>query len=68
MSACGRGRGGLRADLRRMEREIVDGPYVIDVVDRLSVTFKRILLLLSLGTRIEILNRDPPLRRGRSVS
>jgi hypothetical protein len=52
--------------VRRVERERVDGPYVVDVVDRLSVALERVLFFLDRWRGIEVLYGDASFdRRGR---
>lgn len=39
-----------------MERDSIDGPYMVYIIDRLPMTLECVLLLLDLGIRIEVLH------------
>jgi hypothetical protein len=66
------GNGGVRAArrervVRRVEGERVDGPYVIYVVYRLSVTLERVLFFLDGRRGVEVFYGDATFYRGRRV-
>jgi len=57
----------IEMTLHWMECKSVNGPYVIDVVDSLTMTFESVFLFLSSRARIEILDCYPTFRRSRCI-
>lgn len=48
-----------------MEGERVDRPYVIHVVNGLTVAFERVFLFLCFLGRVKVFDRNPTFRRAR---
>jgi hypothetical protein len=59
---------GTELCLQGVEGECVHGPYVVDIVYRLPMTFERILLVLDFWSRVNVLHRDPSFDRCRSIT
>ena len=55
-------------DAHRVEGKGVDGPDVINVVNRLAMALERVFLVLDLGAWVEIFNRNPAFDRRSCVS
>lgn len=51
----------VKIDLHRVECKRVDRPHVVYVVDSLTMALERVLFLLRLRTRVEILHGDTTL-------
>lgn len=54
--------------LHRVERKRIDRPYVVDIINGLSVALERVLLILGLGIGIEVLHSDTSFYRTGRVS
>ena len=54
--------------LHRMEGKCIDGPYVVDVINGLTVALERILLFLNFGAWIKVFNGNSSLDRGGCVT
>ena len=57
-----------KGHIHGMECEGVDGPYMIDVVDGLSVALECVFLLLNLGAWVKVLHSDAPLDRSGRIT
>ena len=51
-----------------VEGEAVDGPYMVNIVDRLAVTFECVFLFLRRGRGVEVFDSDTTFDRGGCVT